>query len=120
MVAFLDKIDKRGENKPRKHLDIIISRMILTQEYIVIGALGALHLLGRGSTVTVHLKSILRLILPAILLSSLVAGAAITGSISGTVSDSSGAVIPGVTVVVTSIATGVQNKTVTDGKGFYS
>ena len=69
---------------------------------------------------TVHLKSIWRLVLAAVLLSSLVARAAITGSISGTVSDSSGAVIPGVTVVVTSISTDVQSTTVTDGKGFYS
>lgn len=46
--------------------------------------------------------------------------AATTGSISGTVKDPSGGVIPGVAMVVTNPATGVQNKTMTDGKGFYS
>jgi hypothetical protein len=46
--------------------------------------------------------------------------AATTGSISGTIIDPSGGVIPGVALVVTNPATGVQNKTSTDSKGFYS
>src|ERR1035438_5476892 len=46
--------------------------------------------------------------------------AATTGSISGTIIDPSGGVIPGVALVITNPATGVQNKTMTDSKGFYS
>src|SRR6202012_6017053 len=53
-------------------------------------------------------------------LGTLAAWAAITGSISGVVTDPSGAVVPGVTVVATSVATNVQTKAVTDSKGFYS
>ena len=48
------------------------------------------------------------------------AHAAITGSISGVVVDSSGAVVPHVTVVATSVSTNVQTTAVTDTKGFYS
>jgi hypothetical protein len=54
------------------------------------------------------------------MLVSMQANAAITGSISGVVTDASGAVVPGVTVVATSIATNVQTTSVTDAKGFYS
>jgi hypothetical protein len=54
-----------------------------------------------------------------VLLGNLPASAAITGSISGVVTDPSGAVVPGVTVVATSVSTNVQSKTVTDSKGFY-
>jgi hypothetical protein len=46
--------------------------------------------------------------------------AAITGSISGVVTDSSGAVIPGLTVTATSLSTNAQTTAVTDSKGFYS
>src|ERR1700748_1072962 len=46
--------------------------------------------------------------------------AAITGSISGVVTDPSGAVIPGVTVVATSLSTNVKTTAVSDSKGFYS
>src|ERR1700728_3364218 len=55
----------------------------------------------------------------AVLLGTLTANAAITGSISGVVTDPSGAVVPGVTVVATSVSTNVQSKAVTDAKGFY-
>ena len=54
----------------------------------------------------------------AVLLGTLSAWAAITGSISGVVTDPSGAVVPGVTVVATSVSTNVQSKAVTDSKGF--
>jgi hypothetical protein len=53
------------------------------------------------------------------LLGTLAAWAAITGSISGVVTDPSGAVVPGVTVVATSVSTNVQSTAVTDSKGFY-
>jgi hypothetical protein len=43
-----------------------------------------------------------------------------TGSISGVITDASGAVVPGVTVVVTSQSTSIKHTTVTDAKGFYS
>jgi carboxypeptidase family protein len=48
------------------------------------------------------------------------AWAAVTGSISGTVTDATGAVIPGVRVTATNTAQGIQNKTVTDTRGFYT
>ncbi len=46
--------------------------------------------------------------------------AATTGSISGVLTDPSGAVIPGATIIAVNPATGLQNKTTTDEKGFYS
>ena len=55
-----------------------------------------------------------------VLLATLTAWAAITGSISGVVTDPSGAVVPGVTVVATSVTTNVQSTAVTDAKGFYN
>jgi len=45
--------------------------------------------------------------------------AATTGSISGTLKDPSGAVIPGVTLIATNTAQGIQNKTTSDDKGYY-
>jgi hypothetical protein len=45
---------------------------------------------------------------------------AVTGSISGTLKDQTGAVIPGAMVTATNTAQGIQNKTNTDAKGFYS
>jgi len=45
---------------------------------------------------------------------------AVTGSISGTASDSTGAVIPGATVTAINSAQGIQTKTSTDAKGFYT
>ena len=73
-----------------------------------------------ASAVTSHMKSVLHFsIAAAVLFSAITARAGITGSISGTVSDPSGAVMAGVTVSVTSVATGVRSTTVTDGKGFY-
>ncbi len=69
---------------------------------------------------TRNMKSVLNFgVAAAVLLSAAVAWAGITGSISGTVTDPSGAVMPGVTVTVTSISTNVQSTTVTDVKGFY-
>src|SRR5580693_7060600 len=44
---------------------------------------------------------------------------ATTGSISGTLKDPSGAVIPGVTLIATNTAQGIQSKTTSDDKGFY-
>jgi hypothetical protein len=43
-----------------------------------------------------------------------------TGSISGTLTDPSGSVIPGVKLIVTDTAKGIQKKTTTDAKGDYS
>ena len=56
----------------------------------------------------------------AILFNGTASWAAITGSLSGTIRDASGGVIPGATLIVTNIAQGVQSKTSTDPKGFYS
>ena len=44
---------------------------------------------------------------------------AINGAIEGTVKDASGAVLPGVTVSITSIDTGAQRTVVTNGDGFF-
>src|SRR5687767_7999228 len=41
------------------------------------------------------------------------------GTLNGVVSDSSGAVMPGVTVLVKNTQTGVQQQTVTNEEGFY-
>ncbi len=46
-------------------------------------------------------------------------GAGVTGSLSGTVTDTSGAVVPGATVYVTSEATGVIREAETDSTGSY-
>ena len=46
--------------------------------------------------------------------------AAITGVVSGTVTDSTGAVVPGVTVTVLNEETGIRHTVVTDSRGFYS
>jgi hypothetical protein len=48
------------------------------------------------------------------------AWAAVTGSISGTLKDQTGAVIPGAMITVTNSSQGIQSKTNTDAKGFYS
>ncbi|MGH9434411.1 MAG: carboxypeptidase regulatory-like domain-containing protein [Terriglobia bacterium] len=55
-----------------------------------------------------------------LLFGAAVAWASITGSISGVVRDSSGAVIPGVSVAALDTQTGVRQVVVTDGKGFYN
>ncbi len=44
---------------------------------------------------------------------------AANGSIEGTVTDSSGGVLPGVTVTVTSLDTGLERSMVTNEKGLY-
>ena len=54
------------------------------------------------------------------LLFAVSAFAAITGTTSGTVTDSSGAVLPGVTVTVLNQDTGIKQTEVSDGRGFYS
>jgi hypothetical protein len=41
------------------------------------------------------------------------------GAVSGTITDSTGGVLPGVTVTVTNTATGLSQNVVTDSKGFY-
>ena len=56
----------------------------------------------------------------SMILASTHAYAAITGSISGTVVDSTGAVVPGVTVVAVNEQTGVQHSVVTNSKGLYA
>src|SRR4051812_9898316 len=66
----------------------------------------------------------LKYILSALLSLSLTAPAlaqsqAANGAIEGTVSDSSGAVLPGVTVTVTNLDTGTARSTVTNEKGLY-
>jgi hypothetical protein len=62
---------------------------------------------------------IVALTLALVFASSGLAGS-IGGSISGTIMDLSGAVMPGVTVVVRNLATNVPEKTVTNLRGFYA
>ena len=45
---------------------------------------------------------------------------AVTGSVSGTIQDQTGGVIPGATLTITNTAQGIQQKTSTDAKGFYT
>lgn len=59
--------------------------------------------------------------LPALfLLSAAYAAASVTGSISGTVTDPAGAVVSEASVTAINGATGIQQKVLTDQKGFYS
>ncbi len=55
-----------------------------------------------------------------LLVTAAISFAAITGSISGTMTDSTGAVMPGVTVTVLNQDTGVSQAVVSDGKGFFN
>ena len=50
---------------------------------------------------------------------SLLQAQGLTGQISGTVTDSTGAVLPGVTVVITNIGTGLRREAVTDSEGVF-
>ena len=47
-------------------------------------------------------------------------GQTLNASLSGTVTDSSGAVIPGASVIVTNTATGIATKTTSDAAGNYT
>src|SRR5271156_4022348 len=66
------------------------------------------------------LQRFLPALLVAFILGSVVAWAGITGSISGIVTDSSGSVVPKVSVTATETGTGVRSVIQTDGSGFYS
>jgi len=57
---------------------------------------------------------------PAVLLACIYGWAGPEGSISGKVTDPSEAVVPGVTVIVSNVETGVQQMTTTNSDGFYS
>jgi hypothetical protein len=65
-----------------------------------------------STRIVLSLAMILAIVIPAF--------AAITGVISGTITDSSGAVMPGVSVVVLNEQTGIRQTRVSDSKGFYS
>lgn len=56
----------------------------------------------------------------AFLISIPLAAQTVTGSMQGTVSDRSGAALPGVTVTIRNVDTGLERVTVTNEKGFYS
>ena len=64
--------------------------------------------------------SVVLLSLLSLSLTSLVFGQAGRGAISGTVTDSSGAIIPGATVIATETATGSKQTAVTTAAGIYS
>ena len=67
------------------------------------------------------LSSVLRCaaLIAAFMLISLPAGAQFNAAIQGVVSDNSSAIIPGATITVTNIATGVSRKVATNGEGLY-
>ena len=60
------------------------------------------------------------LLIPVLLLACLTGWASPEGSISGKVVDPSEAVIPGVSVVICNVETGVRQTTITNSDGFYS
>jgi len=69
----------------------------------------------------IHLHSFVGLLVGLVLLSAWTAGAQIVKStIAGTVSDSSGAVVPGVTVTITNVKTGVERVAHTNEAGVYT
>lgn len=68
------------------------------------------------------MKSFTRFVLSAVCvlaLSALGLAQAISGDLVGTVKDSTGAVVPNVSVVATNVATGVKSTTVANGNGEY-
>src|SRR5258708_26324241 len=64
-----------------------------------------------------HLAVLLGLIL--LVISSTVSGQVSTASVNGVVRDPQGAVIPGATIVLRSVDTGVQHSSVSNGAGNY-
>ncbi len=56
----------------------------------------------------------------ALLVAASAAGQTVTGSIQGTARDTSGGVLPGVAIVITSLDTGQTREVVTTGEGFYA
>ena len=67
-----------------------------------------------------RLASAVGLLIPVLLLVSLSGWASPRGSISGTVADPSEAVMPGVTVVICNMETGMRQTTATNSDGFFS
>src|SRR5690242_11373574 len=87
------------------------------------GAAGRLRQLGtRTFFGGVSMKKAMRWILPLLLIcgtGALFAQSTNSGDIRGTVTDSSGAVIPGVTVAVKNVSTGVTSTVTTNSAGVY-
>jgi len=67
-----------------------------------------------------RLASAVGLLIPVLLLACLSGGASPEGNISGTVVDPSEAVIPGVTIVICNVETGMRQMTTTNSDGFFS
>ena len=65
------------------------------------------------------MRQITRLLLSLLLLAAL-CFAATTGRIAGTLKDPSGAVIPKATLAIINTATGIENNSSTDNKGFFA
>src|SRR5262245_25973259 len=65
------------------------------------------------------MKSILRLVVICLICSSAAFGQTVGATIQGAVNDSSGAVLPGVQIVVKNTATGSTHETTTDERGRY-
>lgn len=65
---------------------------------------------------TFYLSLLISFLVPGCVLRAQV----ITGAISGTVSDSTGAAMPGATVIVTNQGTAISHSLTTDDRGFYS
>ena len=71
-------------------------------------------------TVKPRVARVVGLLIPILLLACLSGWASPAGSISGTIVDPSGAVIPGVTLVIRNVETGMQQMTTTNSDGFFS
>ena len=70
-------------------------------------------------TVKPRVARVVGLLIPILLLACLSGWASPAGSISGTIVDPSGAVIPGVTLVIRNVETGMQQTTTTNSDGFF-
>src|SRR5207253_7580451 len=66
------------------------------------------------------IKRISLLIALASLLVGSAAAQTVTGTLQGTITDKSGGALPGVTVTVRNMETGLEHVTITNDKGFYS
>ena len=67
-----------------------------------------------------HLKQLWVVLVGTLLLAGTALAQVDRGTITGIVTDSSGAVVPGVTITVTNVGTGIATRVVTNATGTYS
>ncbi len=71
-------------------------------------------------TSVVRLRALAPLVISSLLIAAAAHAQTVTGTLQGTVSDTSGGVLPGVTVTLTHVDTATQRVVVTNGDGIYS